>query len=178
MHLDLTRLTADTEHVLREYPAEAFADAADDYRVTGPVRLEFDISRSEDRYRVVGKVSAALELACSRCAEAFAWPVEADFDLQYLPQSANAGEGELEVAEEDLGVAFYSEEAIDLGQLIREQFYLSLPMKPLCSEACKGLCPQCGANLNQGDCGCKVAWEDPRLAPLRRLLERRPPSEE
>lgn len=175
MQLDLTRLSGDTEHVTREYAADAFAGAGEDYRVTGPVHLEFDITRSENRYHVVGRVAASLELACSRCAESFAWPVNAEFDLTYLPQSANAGEGELEVAEEDLGVAYYDEETIDLGQLMREQFYLAMPMKPLCSEQCKGLCPQCGANLNHGECGCEPSWADPRLEPLRRLLEQRKP---
>ena len=173
MHLDLSRLSADTVHLQRDYPAEAFAGSAEDYRVTGPVRLEFDISRSEDRYRLAGRVSAALELTCSRCAEPFSWPVEATFDLQYLPQADNVGEGELEVAEEDLGVAFYEANTIDLGQLMREQFYLALPMKPLCGPECRGLCPQCGANRNRGEGGCQVQWEAPRLAPLRRLLERR-----
>ncbi len=175
MHLDLSRLAGDSEHVRREYPAEAFAGSADDYRVVGPVRLEFDLSRSENRYHLVGRIEAALQLTCSRCAEGFPWPVSAEFDLRYLPQSANVGEGELEVAEEDLGVAFYEEESIDLGQLMREQFYLAMPMKPLCAPGCQGLCPQCGANRNQGECGCQVVWEDPRLAPLRRLLERREP---
>ena len=99
--------------------------------------------------------------------------MEATYDLQYLPQADNVGEGELEVAEEDLGVAFYEANTIDLGQLMREQFYLALPMKPLCGPECRGLCPQCGANRNRGECGCQVQWEDPRLAPLRRLLERR-----
>jgi uncharacterized protein len=52
---------------------------------------------------------------------------------------------------------------------MREQFYLALPMKPLCSEACHGLCPVCGTNLNRGTCDCKRDWDDPRLAPLREL---------
>jgi uncharacterized protein len=53
--------------------------------------------------------------------------------------------------------------------LLREQFYLALPMKPLCREDCKGLCPQCGTNLNTGSCECGPALEDPRLAPLKQL---------
>ena len=57
----------------------------------------------------------------------------------------------------------------DLGHLMREQFYLSLPMKALCSDGCRGLCVVCGTNLNSGACGCTRTWEDPRLAPLRDL---------
>jgi uncharacterized protein len=52
---------------------------------------------------------------------------------------------------------------------MREQFYLALPMKPLCQEGCRGLCPQCGTNLNQSECACISEWKDPRLAPLEAI---------
>ncbi len=178
MHLDLSRLQGPTEHVVRSYPPEAFAADREDYRVAGPIHLEFDVQKSEDRYRLVGHVAARLEFPCSRCAEPFQLPVHASFDLQYLPQAANKGEGELEIAEEDLGVAFYEHESIDLGHLMREQFYLAMPMKPLCRADCKGLCPNCGANLNTVTCGCEVRWEDPRLAGLRHLVDGAPPSKD
>jgi uncharacterized protein len=87
-----------------------------------------------------------------------------------VPRTENVGEGEKEVEEDDLATAFYSDEQIDLGHLIMEQFQLALPMKPLCAEACRGLCPECGANLNRTDCGCTPKWEDPRLAALEVLL--------
>ena len=58
---------------------------------------------------------------------------------------------------------------IDLLQLMMEQFQLALPMKPLCRDACKGLCPQCGTNLNTGSCDCNQKWEDPRFAALRAM---------
>ena len=106
-----------------------------------------------------------LELACSRCLEPFELPVDASFDVRYLPQSENTGD-EREVEEDDLSDAFYRDEQIDLGQLMEEQFYLALPMKPLCREDCKGLCASCGTNLNEATCDCQVRWEDPRLAGL------------
>jgi uncharacterized protein len=76
---------------------------------------------------------------------------------------------EREVEDDDLGTSYYRDDQIDLNELLREQFYLALPMKPLCDEACQGLCPQCGTNLNTGSCNCAAGWEDPRLAPLRQL---------
>ena len=85
------------------------------------------------------------------------------------PHTANAGEGEREIEEDDLTTAFYEKDQIDLGHLMHEQFVLALPMKPLCDTACKGLCPVCGTNLNTATCDCKPAWEDPRLAALREL---------
>ena len=106
---------------------------------------------------------------CSRCLEPFTLPVDASFDLRYHPHALNTGEGEREVEEDDLTTAFYENETIDLGLLMAEQFYLALPMKPLCSVECKGLCPECGANLNRATCTCTRGWEDPRFAVLKRL---------
>jgi uncharacterized protein len=55
--------------------------------------------------------------------------------------------------------------------MLREQFYLAIPMRPLCREDCKGLCPHCGTNWNTGTCACDVRWQDPRLAGLQSLLD-------
>jgi uncharacterized protein len=101
--------------------------------------------------------------------EPFTLPVAAEFDLRYQPHTANVGEGEREVEEDDLTTAFYENDQIDLGLLMQEQFYLSLPMKPLCDNDCKGLCPTCGTNRNRGTCDCHTDWEDPRLAVLKTL---------
>ena len=69
--------------------------------------------------------------------------------------TANTGEGEREIQEDDLTTAFYQNDEIDLGQMMLEQFYLTLPMKPLCAADCRGLCPVCGINRNRGTCLCK-----------------------
>ena len=74
-----------------------------------------------------------------------------------------------EIQDDDLSTAFYEHDTIDLGQLMSEQFYLALPMKPLCKDACRGLCAQCGTNLNRETCGCSPAWDDPRFAALKAL---------
>ena len=111
-------------------------------------------------------------------------PFEPSFDLRYLPQHMNEGGGAAddddeaedddardggEVGGDDLTTAFYRDDRIDLVQMIREQMFLAMPMKPLHSDDCKGLCPSCGANLNETTCGCRNEWIDPRLAPLRDL---------
>jgi uncharacterized protein len=113
-----------------------------------------------------------LEQSCSRCLEPFQQPIDSAFDIRYLPQAENAGAEEREVGSEDLSDAFYRDEQIDLRQLMEEQFYLALPMKPLCREDCKGLCPNCGTNWNETKCNCEVRWEDPRLAGLKALMNR------
>jgi len=169
MRLDLGRIRTAHEHYEKVYPAEAFAPDQDGFRIVAPVSLTFDIDKDKQQFHLAGAVKTTLELTCGRCLEPFTWPVEAEFDLRYQPHTLNAGEGEREIEEDDLTTAFYDNDEIDLGHLMREQFYLSLPMKPLCSDACRGLCVVCGTNLNREACDCKRGWEDPRLAALKNL---------
>jgi uncharacterized protein len=167
--LNLAKIRTAHERFEKTYAPEVVAAEGDTFSVVAPTDLTFDIHKDKDQFRLVGRVTSTLELPCSRCLEAFTLPVDAGFDLRYQPRSANAGEGEREVEEDDLTTAFYENDQIDLGQLMREQFYLSLPMKPLCRDDCAGLCPQCGTNLNRGTCSCTRDWEDPRFAALRAL---------
>ena len=169
LSLNLARIRTAQERFECDYEPGAFPGTGEGFRVVAPVRLAFDIHKDKDQFRLVGGVQAKLELTCGRCLEPFTLPVDAPFDLRYHPHALNTGEGEREVEEDDLTTAFYTDEAIDLGQLMAEQFYLALPMKPLCSEACQGLCPICGTNRNRAACLCRSGWEDPRFAGLREL---------
>lgn len=169
MQLDLTRYRQPLGHFSRTFQPEEVAEAVDAYRIVEPVTLSFEVHKDKARFRLVGTVVTELELPCSRCLEAFRLPVNSTFDLRYHPTSEMSRDEEREVEEDDLGTSYYQDDQIDLTELLREQFYLVLPMKPLCEEGCKGLCPQCGTNLNTGSCSCAAEWEDPRLAPLRQL---------
>src|SRR5262245_9064602 len=166
--LNLSKIRTAHEHVELVYQPSAF-QRTPDYQVLAPVTLAFDIHKDKQQFQLVGRVQTNLELPCSRCLEGFEWPIDASFDLRYQPHSENTGEGEREIEEDDLTTAFYEGEQIDLGQLMQEQFYLSLPMKPLCSEGCQGLCPVCGTNLNRETCNCRRDWDDPRFAALKNL---------
>jgi uncharacterized protein len=168
MLLDLTRIRTPQEHYEKVYPPDAFP-AEESFVVAEPVSLTFDILKDKRQFQLVGRVTTTLELPCSRCLEPFRAPVDSEFTLRYQPRSENVGEGEKEIEEDDLSTAYYENEEIDLAQLMREQFYLSLPMKPLCRDECRGLCPVCGTNLNRGTCECRRDWEDPRMAALKAL---------
>ena len=165
---ELSKIRAAHERYETVYQPGAFA-GDDNYRVVAPVSLALDIFKDKETFRLAGLVETTMELPCSRCLEPFTFPVAARFDLRYQPHAMNTGEGEREIEEDDLSTALYEKDEIDLGQLMREQFYLALPMKPLCSDGCAGLCPVCGMNLNSGACSCKREWDDPRLAVLRQL---------
>ena len=171
MFLSLRSLQSAHEHLEQRYePSQLEGIGGDSYTIASPVTLSLDVDRQETgRYHVAGRVAGELELSCGRCLEAYTLPVVSDFDLRYVPRTENTGEGEREVEEDDLATAFYDDDQIDLRELIAEQFQLAVPMKPLCREDCKGLCPHCGTNLNTGSCNCSTMWEDPRFAALRAL---------
>jgi len=171
MQLDLTRYRQPLNHFSRTFQPDEVGQEGDAYRIVAPVHLDFELHKDKDKFRLVGKAQTELELLCSRCLEPFRMPVDSSFDLRFLPATEMAADDEREVQEEDLETSYYRDDQIDLNELLREQFYLALPMKPLCREDCKGLCAQCGTNLNTGTCACAVRWEDPRLAPLKGLIK-------
>ena len=187
MQFDLRQLARNggEDHLDRTFQPAQFAtpDARDeDYAVVAPVHLVVDVHKDRDAYRVTGRVQTRLRLECGRCLDAFEVPVDSAFELRYVPEltGSHAGQGhagradevEAEVAEAALTTAYYRNETLDLGELMHEQFVLALPMKPLCSDECRGLCPVCGTNLNKGTCDCKPAWKDPRLEALQGILDR------
>ncbi len=170
--LDLHELQADEERVRRTFSGEALtADGGDQYAVVGTVTLDLLVRRDGAKYSLVGRLDGTLELACGRCLEPVRQDVGGKVDLLYLPSSENTGDGDVQIEESDLSTAFYRNEHIDLGQLMHEQFQLSLPMKPLCRDECRGLCAVCGGNCNVTECGCEDTWVDPRLAGLKSLLD-------
>jgi uncharacterized protein len=182
MRLDLSHIRQSETSFDKRYEPEAFAGAVEDYRVVAPVVLRFTIHKDKDRFRLVGSVATTLEVECSRCLERFTLPVEREFDLRYLPAGGESPSGGGEddedgIADDDVSVTFYRDDAIDIGELLREQFYLALPMKPLCRPDCRGICPHCGINRNVESCQCEGRWEDPRLAGLKTLMTKRKPND-
>jgi uncharacterized protein len=172
MLLDLSKLHGQREHFERTFQPSVFEPQDPDYRVAAPVELSMDVQRiGPGLFRVTGRAGTRLRLECGRCLDEFEIPVDARFELQYVPQPEPAAlQTEREIGDEDLTTSFYREGTLDVVEMLREQFQLALPMKPLCAQSCSGLCPECGANLNRDGCDCEPKWDDPRLAPLKRLL--------
>ena len=178
MVLDLRRFRSSVEAVDRTFAPDALGLRDDDFRMSATVVIRAEIRKDGRKFRLVGRLTTTLEVACSRCVEPFQIPVDAPFDLLFLPaadnlvSAARTGDGDDEghqLGQDDVGVSFYTDEQIDLGDVVREQCYLALPMKPLCREDCQGLCPVCGTNRNVGTCTCTAQWVDPRLEALKAL---------
>jgi uncharacterized protein len=130
-----------------------------------------------ENVHVRGELGAVVRPECNRCLDRYPVTLKQDLDLFYLPRAAERPqdqEEEVELSDREVVVGYHDGRQLDLGDVAREQIDLALPLKRLCREDCRGLCPSCGRNLNEGDCGCPPAEEptDPRLSPLRRLFDK------
>jgi uncharacterized protein len=115
---------------------------------------------------IKGSFSAIIDIYCSRCLEYTNLPIGSDFAYTLIPAKADTKE-DLELKPEELEISYYQGDFVDLEPIICEQIILQIPMKALCSEECKGLCPQCGINLNTSSCNCHLIFVDDRMAVLK-----------
>ena len=145
----------------QEDPGLEFTQAA--------IRGAVNLSKQGHDILVRGHLEGELDLACGRCLETFAAPVEVDFDLLLIPAPSGAAAEEEELSKADLDLDYYAGETVDLEAIIREQVILMLPLKPICREDCQGLCPICGSNRNREPCSCQVNQSDSPFARLAKL---------
>ncbi len=117
--------------------------------------------------RLNGSLSTQVEMACARCLEPVRQDVAHSFDLLYRPQGADAGREELSVTSAEAEVSYYQGKGLQLEDVLQEQVLLALPLKAICKDDCKGLCPQCGKNMNSQQCACEEPAEDPRWSALK-----------
>jgi uncharacterized protein len=122
--------------------------------------------------RLRGKLSADFELNCARCLDPVEQKVQRDFELLYRPLGTDAGRDELSVTDAEAEIGYYQGDGLLLEDVLREQVLLALPVKVTCREDCKGLCPQCGKNLNQEQCSCTNTLADPRWSALKEIRGR------
>lgn len=141
--------------------------------VAGRAAFRLRVDKAGTEVRLRGTIEARLSLDCSRCLEHFERELSLPVDLVFLPaEDVGRVEGR-ELARDELNTGFYRGDEIDLAELTGEQVLLGIPMKPLCSESCKGICPVCGTNLNERACGCARQTGDERMQALKKYFERR-----
>jgi uncharacterized protein len=146
-------------------------DGAEDPVVQGPVTYDLQVTKLGSTVTIGGRVEAVVEVSCGRCARRFDVPVDRVFDAVFVTADSGEADHAVELDASDLDLDYYGGDVIDGLQLLAEQILLELPMKILCAEDCKGLCPACGANLNKTDCDCE-APVDARWASLKDLRDR------
>ncbi len=171
----------DHEIDFREEFAPEVVDLGPDVRQRGMLRssghadlIEEQLGRKAklDDIHVAGELSTTLELLCARCLEPVIRDVQRSFDLLYRPLGSDAGHEELSVTQAEADIGYYTGDGVLLEDILREQVLLAVPLKVVCSEECKGLCPRCGKNLNQGGCGCPEPKADERWSALEGLKDK------
>ncbi len=170
----------------REQVDEVVRDDKVGYRASGPARVDVRLEKLNRRVLLSGRASAELTCPCGRCLAAMTVRVPVNFRLTLVPadeygrrdQARGAHGEQQERAEVRVGGSFdakdadeetYTGKVIDLEPILREQMLLALPGYPVCREGCKGLCPVCGADLNDRECGCDRHVPDPRWAGLKNV---------
>ena len=138
-------------------------------RVVGDIDVIGELSKSAAKTDVKGSIKAPLEIDCTRCLAPLKRELDVVFQADFVGKELfpDSKETHLETADLDTDVVEGNE--LDLSQLAREQILLNLPEQVLCREDCKGICPQCGKDLNEGECTCGEDEIDPRWAALRDL---------
>ena len=138
------------------YPSVEIEDV-----VLRPLTGEFQAIRNSNGIFVTGELQSDVGVQCARCLIDIELPISIKLDdlFYYPPETAPAGE--FSVGEDGF---------IDIGPLVRQLSLLEIPMQPFCRPDCKGLCIECGQNLNELSCDCDVEYVDPRLEALRYLI--------
>ncbi len=140
--------------------------------IVAPLMGALRIEKVGKEIIIKGFYETSIELVCSRCLNTFKTGSSHDIFITFRPLSELKGDEVYELHNDELEVDFYSGDEIDLDNLIEEDIILSVPMKPLCNEDCKGLCPRCGSDLNITSCGCSSFTIDERFEVLKKLLKK------
>ena len=149
-----------------------WAPAENNYQIEdieSPINVKIEIYRVGQKKVLNGALKGALRVVCDRCLDTYSQEVESEFNSFLIPAPEDVEKVELELMEDDMEVVFIRDDEIDLHDIIREQLYLSLPIKCLCRNNCLGLCAKCGCNLNDNACECSIGHGHPGFAVLNKL---------
>ena len=147
--------------------------ALESIKTASPMHALLNIRTVGSEVLVNGSLDGEIEMQCSRCLNAYTFKVQSQVNVVYEPSATINKEEHHRLKRDELDIGFYRNDTLDTDDVLVEQLLLNIPMKPLCSADCKGLCPTCGADLNVSGCNCSVTETDPRLKVLEQLLKRK-----
>lgn len=141
-------------------------------KLISPVKGNLSVNKVGQELIIEGEITTKAEFECSRCLKNYTDEICVPVAVIYHPLEELKAEGKYEIKDDELDMGFYAADEFDLLELIKEQLVLNVPMKLLCSEECKGICPKCGTDLNINKCNCSLTEVDSRLEILKDLLRR------
>jgi uncharacterized protein len=171
MFLDVKELAIRKLPIRKTYAPGSIDFQSAEIKQSEPLEVRAVAELVEGNIRISGEIQTKMELVCARCLEPVFEEVDRNFDLFYTPLPKGGKTEEARLDEDESEIAFFQGEGLFLTDVLKEQILLALPMKVICQSDCRGLCPNCGANLNHEECRCETHATDPRLAPLARLKQ-------
>lgn len=176
MKLDLSEIAAHLgKHIRYDINEDPIEELGGDMRCVEKITGDVTFTNTGSNIVARGKFKTVVEATCSRCLNPFRMEVEApikeELPLVYRGPETPLGVDEEELPEDEKEPLFV-DNVFDLEELLRQQMVIAVPIKPLCSEECKGLCPNCGKNLNEGPCDCPPASGSSPFATLGQLLDK------
>jgi len=157
---------------VEEFPLLLELQNEEELLFIGPLEFCLRLQRVGQIVEVDGSFTTGLSTTCGHCLQKFEQSLAGDFALTYSPVSsdlsADAPE-EVELDADELGLVYYKNETIELLQPLQEQVLMAVPMAPLCSDDCRGLCPECGCDLNNNSCHCEKKSFNNRFTALAGL---------
>jgi len=169
MFLDVKELAVRKLRIQKFYPPGTIDYHSEDFRQTAVLEVRATAELVDGQIRLSGELHTRVELVCARCLDPVTEEISRDFDLFYRPMDTIRTEEQVQLDEDEAEVAFFEGAGFFLADALAEQVNLAIPMKTICRSDCRGLCPQCGANLNHEDCHCQTHSADPRLSQLARV---------
>ena len=152
-----------------EVSAEVFSEGAG-LTLAQPARVSVNARKIHGGFHVKAEATAEIKCECVRCLEPTVCQTTGKFDIVYQPFNSDDEYTQKQLEDRDLGIRFFKGNEIDLAPEIRQTVLLNLPTKPMCSSDCKGLCPNCGANRNQEQCGCEEERRESPRGPFASLF--------
>jgi uncharacterized protein len=169
MRIELENLEGSKGDFAHVYQPEDLNPVDERVSLIAPAAVNGKVRLSDNQVFVNGNVETRAQVECDRCLKPVGIPVNADFTLEYIGDSEYESSEAAELTEEELSVSVFDGEAIDVDEIVKEQILLAVPTRMLCREDCKGICPECGADKNTGECNCVTNEIDPRWAALKDL---------
>ncbi len=156
-------LSGDTDIIKFDYPLDISSDISfEDITFTSPVSISGEVKNNAGYMELSLSALVEYQTFCARCLV----PLQESLTVDLVKSVAEKLSGD-----ENDDYILIRDSMLDADELIKEQISLELPLKHLCSEDCKGLCPKCGKDLNEGDCDCSKKDIDPRLEVLKKFFE-------
>jgi len=169
MRIELENLEGGKGDFAHVYKPEELNPVDERVQLTEPAAVTGKVRLSGNEVFVNGHVETRAEVECDRCLKPVELPVSADFALEYITGAEYVSSSVAELTEAELSVSVFDGQAIDVDEVVKEQILLAVPTRMLCREDCKGICPECGMDLNLGECNCVKDDIDPRWAALKNL---------